>query len=321
MRKKSFILGIIGVIAILIGISMLLVDKYADKTNNSEPTKNQDVVIDDNNEFNPKSYKKIYINQDSNLYYVVPENVYLSMISTNVIEYKSDDIVIFRYSDIKSNDEIMSKINSNNSAEITKTELDNGNILILEKVKASGYSAERLHLFIKAFGEYSYYVCYQVENISFSDKFINKITSINKYNGIKNMINSNGKWHFDLDLKNKKKFELNYDSSKYSTTDYYKDYTYILKTSDTSTEQITFFFLYDEMGIDESINTTFTINSTEKIKLKNYDTWYYKTSNSENEEYDEYLIVIDNYTKLRIRYPKSIEDKVDVNDFLDFVYE
>lgn len=324
MRKKSFTFEIIGVIAILIGISILLVDKYADKTNNSEPTKNQDVVIDDKNklEYNPSSYKKISINQNSNLYYIVPEDTFLSEIGTNYIEYKNDEIFISQYINYSSNDEIMKKINSNSNLDvITKKELENGNILILTKETSDRFYTEQLCLLIKVFDNYSYYLYYQIENKSFSDKFINEITSINGYNDSNNIVNQDGKWHFALDLKNKKEFELNYDSSKYSSVDYYQKYTYVLRNPEVSTEQVTIYFLYNELGIDESINTTFTIKSTEKMKLKSYDTWLYMTANADNVEYIEYLIMIDDYTKLRIRYPKSIKDKVDINDFLDFVYK
>jgi hypothetical protein len=325
MRKKGFILVIIGAIIFLIGISMLLVEKYNGKNNNSKANQNQNVIINDNNEYNPISYKKISINQKNNLFYSVPKGAYLSKIKNNYIEYKNDDILILRYINYRSNDEIMAMINSNadpdNHVDISTTELENGNILIVSKETSNGYYAEQLNFLIKVFDNYSYYVYYRIENMSFSDKFIKEITNINEKNDNNNIVNQDGKWHFDLYLKNKKEFELDYDSSKYSTLDYYQDYTYVLTVPETSNEQITLYYLYDELGVDASINTTYKINSTEKLKLKKYDAWLYMTVSSDNTEYIEYLIKIDDYTKLRIRYPKSIESKVDVNDLLNFVYK
>ncbi len=328
MKKKGIIIITIGIILIIISLLFL---EHKDNKKNSNfdilwTTEYQkgEIITENITKYNPSSYKKVNINKDNKLFYIIPQDVYLSRIGNNIIEYNNDEIFIFRREFVMSNDDITSMINASNelveSVEILKYELENGNVLILKKELNDEYYSEQLNLLIKASSQYSYYLYYQIENMSFSDEFINEIINSNKYQDNNKETNQKGIWHITLNSKTKKVFELNYDASKY-LHDNNQYSTLVLKTDNDSDKYVYFDFYYDVLGVDETLDTSYTINNSEKIRLKDYDVWQYNTIGSDGIEYFDYVVMIDDYTKIRINYPKSLENKVDINDFLNIVYE
>lgn len=343
MKKISLFFGIIGLI--LLTFSVIFIVNSSKSSNNNKNDNNNDsnnlddeIIIPWTNEYQngeneaknlkkyePSSYKKITINQDNSFYHIIPKDVYLCRIGNNDIEYCNKKISVLRYTEIVDYDRISSIINSGKSSgnyiEFLKYELENENIILLEKRIDGNHYSEKLHLFIKSFFKHYYYMYYYVDNMNFSNAFINEIINMNKYKDNNKYVNQDGKWVLSLGIKNKNKFELRYDTSKYLKTDYYQDYVFTLRTDENSSETINIYFYYDNLGVNENTNTTFTIKNSEKMKLKNYDVWLYKTVNSKNIEYIDYIIMLDKYSKLRINYPKSLENQVDINDFLNFIYK
>lgn len=325
MKKISYILGLLGVISIV--ISILLLTKEINSENTllwtTEYQNKEDISIKFE-KYNASSFQKIIINKDNAISYIIPLDVYLYKIINSITEYNNNDINILKYNNAVDNDEILNLIDlsdeSNTSKVVLKHELDNGNIIYLEKKLRNGSYNERLHIFIKAFEQHYYYVCYQINNKTFSDSFINEVINMDKYKDDSNYLNQDGKWYLYLHANNKKAFELNYNPSKYIKNDDYQGNILSLKVDKDSDKLINIYFYYDQKGIDENINTTFTIKNSQKLMLKDYVAWLYTTIHKEV-EYDDYIIMIDNYTKLRVTFPKSLEDKVDINNFLNFTYE
>ncbi len=341
MKKISCILGIIGGLLIVAAIILLVFNN--NPNNNSNNKKKDTNSIPWNSEsqkgkntakgikkYNTKSFDKYYIDQSDSLFHIIPQEADLCRIENSNIEYCNDKIQFLRYIYIVDNEKITSIIDSsddeldnlNSYNEVLKYELKNENILLLEKRIDNGTYSETLHLFAKAFFKHYYYMYYYIENMSFDDSFISEIINTDKYQGDNKYLNQDGKWILYLNASNKKTFELNYDATKYFRTDYYQDYIFSLKTDKESDEVINLYFYYDKSGIDENLNTSFTIISNEKMKIKDYDVILYNCINKEQgKDYIIYEVMIDGYTKLLVSYPKNIADKVNINDFLNFEFK
>lgn len=321
MKKISYILGVVGVILII--ISILLLDKNNENIISwNVEYQNQEENPKNTKEYNAKSFQKIDINDGHYFYYIIPQDAYLSRVENNNIEYQNSYITISLYNYNIDDKEISSVLDSyDNSIQILKYELENGNILILKKIMDDTTYSETLYLFINVGNNLFYKLNYHIENMTFSNSFINEISDISKYkSNDSNLRNITNEWNILLENNNKKTFKLNYNSSKYYRAKIYNDFEMYLKSNQDSDEFIYIVFNYNKLGIDKSTLTS-SINGNEKIKLKDYDILLYTTFNRNNKEYINYDIMIDNYTKLKISYPKSIEDKVDINDFLNFTYE
>lgn len=343
MKKISYILIILGIIFITSSLLLLKLQNNNNSNNNNDDNEiieeentipwtteflKEDISNKDYQKYNAESYKIINISRFNNLYHIIPEDAYLKRIIDNCTEYSNDKIYIYRYNSVVDKNEISSIIDSakslSNSKVMFKYELEEGNVLLLEKRIDNGVYNERLYLFIKAFQDHYHRLYYSVENMSFSNSFINEIINMNKYKSdYNNLINKDDKWIMSLNAKDKKVFELNYDSSKYHKYVYYHDYNvFPLKIDENSDNVINLFFYYDNLGVDEEVSTTLTIKDSKKIKINDYDSILYTTiEENTGEEYNDYIIFIDDYTKIRVNFPKSIEDKVDINDFLNFVYK
>ena len=329
MKKISYILGGLGVILILISILLLNATNNDEKEQDSSDilwtTEYQKGNVDNKNisKYSVNIYKNEYINQ--NKYYIIPQDAYLSCVENHIIEYQNDKMTIVQYNYYVNIDEISKIIksydNMNSSVEILKKELPNGNVVLLEKNSDEHY-AEILNLFIKIDNNSYYHIYYRIYDMNFSDSFIEKIINIEKIkddNYISN--NQDGEWNLSLDTNNKKRFNLKYNSSKYFKEESYQNYELNLKVDKNSYDIVRVLYNYNVIGINDEIQTPYTISNSKKIKLKNYDTLLYTIMNNDNREYINYDIMIDKYTKLRISYPKNIEDKVNINDFLNFTYE
>lgn len=325
MKKISYILGILGVILILIAIFL------PNKNNNDNNLgwnieyKKDEITNQNFPEYNYNSYKKININQNNNYYYIIPQDAYLSSMTNDIVEYRNNEILIIRYNYYLDNDKIINLINSYKnsdiSVEILKKELPNGNIYLLEKTYDGNYH-ETLNIFIKIDNVYYYHLYYRVNNMRFSNEFINEITDMSKYQETgSNYSNVEGMWQVSINAVNKKTFSLIYDSSKYYKGELSQDYGMLFKINNNFEKIVQLSLIYNKEDIDEE-NDLYTISSSEKRKLKGYDciinTIVYHES---NDEFIHYIIILDNNTKLMISYNKKIEHEVDISDFLNFTYE
>lgn len=325
MKKLSYILGVLGVILIITAIFLL--NTHNNDNNLGWTIEYQKGQITNQNfpEYNADTYKSVNINQNDNYCYIVPQNAYLSSMANDVVEYRNDRMLIMRYNQYLKEDKITDIINSYNSSsgsiEILKKELPNGNIYLLEKIQDQSY-IETLNVFVKIDNTYYYRLYYRVYDMRLSEAFINEIMDVSKYQAdSSNHINNEGEWQISIDAASKKTFNLKYDSSKYFKSDLDQDYGILLKIDNNIEKMVQLTFIYNNEEIDDKENDLYTISSSKKIKLKDYDCILNTIVYDTGVEFIHYIVIIDNNTKLMVSYNKLLEQEVDINDFLNFTYK
>jgi len=320
MKKLSYILVILGLSLICISLT-LLNNRKEEKNNWTVGYQKGNVGNSETNYFENSENKIITIKTTENgqkLFYLVPNNTYLDILNSELVEYKNDVVTIMQYTKVVQNaqlDDYYESLKDNENITdviISESNIINDNKLFLEKGIYKGSYYENLYLFLKSNNGY-YQILYRLKNMSFSDNFINEIINLDnyKYDNLNNPI-IDGKIELNLDTESKlKTFTLNYDSSKYSllndeiTTDYEKKlfsnkYNFYIKLS-----------IY--------YNSDIYIPNDEKINIKEFNGIKY--SNFTSDGIEIYIIYIDDNTKLKISYDSRSKSFFDISDFMNFTFD